>query len=164
ESGESFFECLAGVAFAQSGVLDDEDLPADSMVGRTIRHYHIVSHIGSGGMGTVYQAHDSRLDRRVALEFLPSHVGENVDSADRLLVEARAAAGLQHPNVCTIHAVGETDDGRPFIAMELYEGESLKHRLRRGTLTVQEVVAIGVQVTRALVAAHARGVVHRDVK
>ena len=136
----------------------------DSMIGRTIGHYHIVSHIGSGGMGTVYRARDTRLDREVALKFLPPRLHAHRDATERLLAEARAAAALQHPNVCVVHDIGETDAGRPFIAMALCEGETLRDRLRRGPLALDEAVAVAAQVARGLAAAHARGIVHRDVK
>jgi len=184
ESGEEFFEFLGAAVFSPSGVIagdetrhatsgeSDESVSdstrsarkPDGLVGRTIGRYRIVSHIARGGMGTVYRAHDSRLDREVALKFLPPHLGADANAAERLLVEARAAAGLEHPNVCAIHEIGETDDGQPFIAMAFYEGETLKQQLRRGRLPVDEAVAIGTQVARALAAAHARGIVHRDVK
>jgi serine/threonine protein kinase len=136
----------------------------DSRIGRIVRHYRILSHIGSGGMGTVYRARDTRLGRDVALKFLPPHLSAEREATERLLAEARAAAALQHPNVCVVHDVGETDDGRPFIAMALCEGETLREKLRRGPFTVDAAVATAAQIARGLAAAHARGVVHRDVK
>ena len=126
--------------------------------------YELRSVIGIGGMGTVYRAHDTRLDRDVALKFLPPPFIVAFDPSKRLLLEARAAAGLEHINVCTVYEIGETDEGWPFIAMALYEGETLKERLARGPLSVTDAVDIAVQVARGLGAAHARGVVHRDVK
>jgi serine/threonine protein kinase/Tfp pilus assembly protein PilF len=126
--------------------------------------YELRGVIGTGGMGTVYRAHDTRLDRDVALKFLPPPFIVASDPGKRLLLEARAAAGLEHVNVCTVYEIGETAEGRPFIAMALYEGETLKERLARGPLSAIDAVDIAVQVARGLGAAHAHGVVHRDVK
>ena len=136
----------------------------DLLVGRTVAHYRIVSLLGRGGMGTVYRAHDERLARDVALKFLPPHVADEPGAAARVLAEARAAAALAHPNVCTVHEIGETDEGRSFIAMALYEGETLRERLRRGPLPPREAATIARELASALAAAHARGIVHRDVK
>lgn len=135
-------------------------LPAGHWVGQ----YRLLGVLGTGGMGTVYRAHDSRLARDVALKFLPPHLNAEPGARERLLVEARAAAGLEHPNVCSIHEIGETTDGRPFIAMACYEGETLKARLDREPLGIEEAVSIAGQIARGLAAAHARGIVHRDVK
>lgn len=136
---------------------------AEHRVGALVGHYRILSLIGSGGMGTVYRAHDTVLERQVALKFLPP-LSTRLDDEERLLKEARSAGALQHPNICTIHEIGQTDDGRPFIAMALYEGETLKERLERSPLSLEEVVVTGIQIGRGLAAAHARGIVHRDVK
>jgi class 3 adenylate cyclase len=136
----------------------------DPRIGRTVRHYRILAHLGSGGMGAVYRARDERLERDVALKFLPDHLATQREARERLLVEARAVAALQHPNVCVIHDIGETDDGRPFIAMALCDGKTLKERLDRGALAIDEAVAIAAQIARGLAAAHAHGIVHRDVK
>jgi eukaryotic-like serine/threonine-protein kinase len=161
---EAFFEDLAGTISSTFR----ENPPVPSMPelrpGHTVRHYRIVERIGAGGMGTVYCARDTRLDREVALKFLPGHVSASDDAGKRLLLEAKTAAALDHPNVCTVHEIGETDDGRPFIAMALYGGETLKDRLDRGTLREEEAVDIAVQIARGLAAAHAHGIVHRDVK
>jgi serine/threonine-protein kinase len=135
------------------------ELRAGARIGR----YQILSVIGRGGMGTVYRAEDTVLERQVALKFLPP-LSTRLDDEERLLKEARSAAALEHPNVCTIHEIGQTDDGRPFITMALYEGETLKERLERGPLSSEETVSIGVQIARGLGAAHARGILHRDVK
>ena len=170
EAAERFFDRLTDVVFSapfSSGgrqYLSPE--PPDSVLqpGDVIGQYRIVSRIASGGMGTVYRARDTRLDRDVALKFLPAYVAAQPDAEERLLREARAAAALDHPNVCTIHQIGETDDGRPFIAMACYEGETLKERLGRGPLSLEESVATAVQILRALAAAHAHGIIHRDVK
>ena len=153
EVAERFFERLAEAV----------SLPA-SQEGRTVGHYQILALIGAGGMGAVYRARDTRLNRDVALKFLPAHLSVALDAEERLLIEARAAAALEHPNVCTVHEIGETDDGRPFIAMAFYEGETLKQRLQRGPLSVAEAVDVAAQIARGLAAAHAHGIVHRDVK
>ena len=125
------------------------------MIGTMVSHYRIEERIGSGGMGIVYRARDTRLQRDVALKFLPA-----AWSADR---EARAAAALNHPNICTIHEIGE-HDGRSFIAMELLEGRTLKERLGAGGLGPGEVIEIASQVADALEAAHGKGIIHRDIK
>lgn len=133
-------------------------------VGHSIGPYRLTGILGAGGMGTVYRAHDSRLDREVALKLLPLHLSTNPEVRERFLVEARAAAALEHPNVCSVHEIGNADDGRPFIAMACYDGETLKERLTRGPIAANDAVAIAIQLARGLSAAHARGIVHRDVK
>ena len=125
------------------------------LIGTMVSHYRIEERIGSGGMGIVYRARDTRLQRDVALKFLPE-----AWSADR---EARAAAGLNHPNICTIHEIG-AHDGRPFIAMELLEGRTLKQELGVRSLEMGKVIEIASQIAEALDAAHAQGVIHRDIK
>jgi serine/threonine protein kinase/tetratricopeptide (TPR) repeat protein len=133
--------------------------------GRRVAQYSIVEQLGAGGMGCVYKAHDERLNRFVALKFLPPHLGVRADAKQRFLVEARAAAQLDHPNICTIHEIGETPDGQLFIAMPLYEGETLEDRLGRSPpLAFAEAVAIALQIASGLAKAHEHGVVHRDVK
>jgi class 3 adenylate cyclase/TolB-like protein/Tfp pilus assembly protein PilF len=159
---EEFFDRL-GEAVGRSAL---RELPSYWRLapGRTVGRYTILSPLGSGGMGIVYRAHDPRLGRDVALKFLPPHLNLSGDAEDRLLGEARAAAALEHPNVCTVHEIGETEDGRVFLAMPCYEGESLTDRLEKGPLPVDEAVGIATQIARGLSAAHARGIVHRDVK
>jgi tetratricopeptide (TPR) repeat protein/class 3 adenylate cyclase len=132
--------------------------------GSRVGQYVVRSLLGAGGMGLVYRARDERLGRDVALKFLPPHLSTEPAAKQRFLVEARAAAALDHPNVCTIHEIGETGDGQLFIAMPLYDGETLQSRLNRGRLAFDEAVPIALQVARGLARAHARGIVHRDVK
>ena len=133
------------------------------MVGTTVAHYRIVSHIGAGGMGTVYLAEDTNLKRRAALKFLRAEATGNREGAARLLREARAASALDHPHIATVYEIGE-HDGRPFIAMAHYDGETLEARLTRGQMSLVEVARIVAEVADALAAAHAAGIVHRDLK
>ena len=133
------------------------------MIGRTISHYRILSELGSGGMGVVYEAEDTRLGRHVALKLLSAEACCDPPSMDRFLREARIVSSLSHPHICTLHDIGEHDD-RQFMVMELLEGESLKQRIARGPLRMDDVLELGVQIADALDAAHAHGVVHRDIK
>jgi predicted Ser/Thr protein kinase/pimeloyl-ACP methyl ester carboxylesterase len=125
--------------------------------------YRIVEEVGAGGMGVVYKAEDLKLKRAVALKFLPPHLMDAPELKERFLIEAQAAAALSHPNICTIHEVGE-DEGRPYIAMEYVEGETLRDRIRKGPLEPEEAVDIINQVAAGLAEAHAKGIIHRDVK
>src|SRR4029453_12772462 len=128
-----------------------------------ISHYKIVRKIGFGGMGVVYEAEDIRLGRRVALKLLPDELASNPQALDRFRREARAASALNHPNICTVHDIGE-EDNKSFIVMELLEGTSLKERIEQGPIVVEELLDIGVQIADALETAHAAGIVHRDLK
>ena len=133
------------------------------MIGTIVSHYRIISHIGAGGMGTVYLAEDTNLKRRVALKFLSPETASHPEAAARLLREARAASALDHPHIATVYEIGD-HAGQPFIAMAHYEGETLAARLARGQMPSAEVARILAQVADALDAAHAAGIVHRDLK
>src|SRR5438067_7281198 len=128
-----------------------------------ISHYRIVSKLGAGGMGEVYLAEDTKLNRKIAIKFLPPDSSASEQANRRLLREARAAATLDHPNICAIHEVGE-EDGRTFIVMQYVEGETLDVRLRRKPLALPESLALAVQIADALAEASARGITHRDIK
>ena len=133
------------------------------MIGRTISHYRIIEKLGEGGMGVVYRAQDLSLDRHVALKFLSGDAIASGGARSRFIHEAKAAAALTHPNICTIYEIGEAE-GRTFIAMALIEGESLNDRIERGPLPLSDAIAIAIEVAEGLAAAHESGVVHRDIK
>ena len=134
------------------------------LAGRSIRQYQVGQIAGRGGMGVVYRARDTRLGRDVALKFLPVWLGFDPAAKERFLVEARVASALDHPNVCTVFEIGESDEGDLFLAMPFYEGETLRDRLLRGKPTVAEALDIARQIAEGLAAAHERGIVHRDIK
>ncbi len=131
---------------------------------KRISHYRLLDKLGEGGMGVVFKAHDTNLDRPVALKLLPMHLQSGERAKERFLQEARAASALDHPNVCTIHEIGESEDGSMFISMAYYEGESLQEKIKRGVPDFSEALDIAIQTARGLQSAHESGIVHRDIK
>jgi Tol biopolymer transport system component/predicted Ser/Thr protein kinase len=156
----SFMEAPAVAMAAKSFLGEQKKLTMDQVV----KHYQIIGPIGEGGMGEVYLAKDTILGRRVALKVLPDFVGKDPERLRRFKQEARSASTLNHPNVCVIHEIGETEDGRPFIAMEHIDGVTLRQRMNEGTLNLGEALDIAIEVADALGAAHEAGIVHRDIK
>lgn len=160
EVAGSFMESPAVAQAADSLAGNDQKLAP----GQRVKHYEIVKLVGEGGMGEVYLATDTILGRRVALKVLPTFVSKDPDRLRRFTQEARTASRLSHPNVCVVHEIGETDDGRPFIAMEYVEGLTLRQRMRSQPLKLGDILDVAIQIADALIAAHEAGIVHRDIK
>jgi serine/threonine protein kinase/Tfp pilus assembly protein PilF len=134
------------------------------MIGKTISHYEILEKLGEGGMGVVYKAHDTKLNRSVALKFLPHHLTSDPNTKHRFEQEARTASSLDHSNISVIHEIGETEDGRSYICMGFYDGETLREKIDREALSIEAAVDITLQIAKGLERAHEAGIIHRDIK
>ena len=170
EEAPEGFEGLAGdaadamLASLMKERARDSSEARPSLIGRTLSHYEVLDKLGVGGMGIVYKAHDTRLKRTVALKFLPLQWSHHAEARKRFEHEAQAASALDHPNIATIHEIGETDDGDLFIAMAYYQGQTLKQKIEQGPLPLDEALNYTEQVALGLAKAHAQGIIHRDIK
>ena len=134
------------------------------MIGENVSHYRIIEKLGEGGMGIIYGAEDIKLKRKVALKFLPHELSKDEEAKRRFIHEAQSASALQHTNICTIHDIEETEEGQLFIIMDCYEGESLKEKISRGPMKLEEALDIAIQIANGLSKAHEKGIIHRDIK
>jgi serine/threonine protein kinase len=134
------------------------------LTGTTVSHYAVLERLGIGGMGVVYKGRDTRLDRLVALKFLPSQLTDDPAAKQRFIDEAKTASALDHPHVCTVYDIGETPEGQLFMVMAYIAGETLKARIKRGPLSVDETLEVAIQIASGLIEAHEHGVAHRDIK
>jgi serine/threonine protein kinase len=134
------------------------------MIGKTISHYKIIEKLGAGGMGVVYKAEDTKLKRAVAMKFLPMELTCDPEAKQRFIHEAQTASALDHQNICTVHEIDEAEEGQTFIVMACYEGETLKVKIQKGPMIVEEAIDIALQVAQDLEKAHKKGIVHRDIK
>src|SRR3990172_6983552 len=134
------------------------------MIGQTISHYKILEKLGGGGMGVVYKAEDTKLHRTVALKFLPPAFSFDEEAKQRFVHEAQAASSLQHNNICNIHDIDETEDGKIFICMDFYDGETLKKKIESGPLKIDDAIETTLQIASGLQKAHEKGIIHRDIK
>ena len=170
EEAPGYFDDLADAVpmpelpFAENSPPTQYDTNSFQIEGTRIAHYQVLEKLGGGGMGVVYKAEDTRLDRIAALKFLPPHLHADGQTRQRFIAEAKAASALDHPNICTIYEIGETDAGQLYIAMACYEGQTLKQKIKSGTLTVEAALDAALQMARGLAKAHGKGIVHRDIK
>ncbi len=134
------------------------------MIGATISHYRITEKLGEGGMGVVYKAEDCKLHRYVALKFLSPELTQNEKANERFIYEAQTASGLDHQNISTIYEIDNSDDGRMFISMAFYGGDTLQNRISKGNINISEAVNIAIQIAEGLTKAHQKGIIHKDIK